>query len=160
MNKVTDNQQIANEFNSYFSNVATELKSEHIQEPKRHFSSYLQGACNNSIFVYRTNETEIINLVKQLNSTKNTDFDGVSQYTIKQIIHSIVKPLVYICNLSLSSGKFPKNFKVGKGIPIFKKGDPHTFSNYRPITLLPCFSKILEKFIYTRLLNHIKNTIS
>ena len=83
MNKITDNQPIANEFNSYFSNVATELKSEHIQEPKCHFSSYIQGACNNSIFFYCSNETEIINLVKQLNSTKSTDFDGVSQYTIK-----------------------------------------------------------------------------
>ena len=114
-NKVTDNQQIANELNSYFSNVASKLKS----EPKRHFSSYLQGACSNSIFFYRTNETEMINLVKQLNSTKSTDFDGVSQYTIKQVIHFIVKPLVYICNLSLSSGKVPKNFKVGKFIPIF-----------------------------------------
>ena len=155
-NKITDNQQIANEFNSYFSNVATKLKSEHIQKSKCHFSSYLKGACNNSIFFYHTNETEIINLVKQLNSSKSTDFDGVSQYTIKKVIHSIVKPLVYICNLSLSSGKVPKNFKVGKVIPIFKKGDPHTFSNYRPITLLPCFSKILEKLIYTRLLNHIK----
>ena len=60
------------------------------------------------------------------------------------------------CNLSLTYGKVPHDMKIGKIIPVLKKGDPHIFSNYRPITLLPCISKLLEKLVYNRLLHHIK----
>ena len=110
--------------------------------------------------MHPTNETEIIKIVQQLNSTKSSGLDGISQYIIKQVVHVIAKPLVHICNISFLSGKVPNNFKIGKLIPVFKKGDPHTFSNYRPITLLPCFSKILEKLVYNRLLEHIdKNNL-
>ena len=151
---------IVNEFNPYFSSIATKLKSKHIQKPKCNFSSFLRDPCSKSIFVHPTNETEVLNIVKLHNSTKSTYFEGISQLIIKHVIHFIVKPIVFICNLSFLSGKVPKNLKVGKIIPIFKKGDPHKFSNYRPITLLPCFSKILEKSIYNRLFNHInKNNL-
>ena len=51
----------------------------------------------------------------------------------------------------------PNSLKIGKIIPVFKKGDKHSFSNYRPITLLPCFSKILEKIVYKRLISHLDN---
>ena len=158
--KLTDNQEIVDEFNSYFSSVATKLKSQNIQKHNCHFSSYLKRPCDKSIFFHPTNETEIINVMEELNPTKSTDFDGISQYIIKQVLHFIAKPLVHICNLSFWSGKVPKNFKVGKLIPVFKKGDPHVFSNYRPITLLPCFSKSLEKLVFKRLLIHIdKNNL-
>ena len=54
-----------------------------------------------------------------------------------------------------STGVFPSAFKVAKVTPVFKKDDPHIFSNYRPISLLPCFSKILERLIYNRLDNFL-----
>jgi len=63
----------------------------------------------------------------------------------------LVDPLVYIFNLSLSTGIIPNNFKTAKVIPVFKKGDPQLPSNYRPISLLNVFSKLLEKVICKRL---------
>ena len=136
------------------------IKTQNIQRPKCHFSTYLQSPCDQSLFFHPTNETEITNIIQELNPTKSSDFDGISQYIIKQVLHFIAKPLVHICNLSFWSGKVPKDFKIGKLIPVFKKGDPHIFSNYRPITLLPSFSKILEKLVYKRLLKHIdKNNL-
>ena len=103
--KLTDNQEIVDEFNSYFSSVATKLKSQNIQKHNCHFSSYLKRPCDKSIFFHPTNETEIINVMQELNPTKSTDFDGISQYIIKQVLHFIAKPLVHICNLSFWSGK-------------------------------------------------------
>ena len=53
-----------------------------------------------------------------------------------------------IFNLSLNTGIFPDRMKVAKVIPIFKKGKKSSISNYRPISVLPCFSKILERMMY------------
>ena len=70
---------------------------------------------------------------------------------IKSVIKSISKPLVYICNLSLRSGIFPDDMKIARVISLYKTREKNLFTNYRPVTLLPQFSKILEKIYYSRL---------
>ena len=65
-------------------------------------------------------------------------------YSIKKIIYSIVHPLSKIINKSFSLGLFPELCKIAKIIPIFKSGKDNEFNNYRPISLLPTFSKIFE----------------
>lgn len=67
-----------------------------------------------------------------------------------------MKPLTYIFNLSFQTGLFPDSMKIAKVIPIYKNGDRHLFTNYRPISLLPQFSKILEKLFVHRLDNFIE----
>jgi hypothetical protein len=57
----------------------------------------------------------------------------------------IISPLTHICNKSLSSGIFPDSLKYSEIKPLFKKGDKHNISNYRPISILTSFSKVLEK---------------
>ena len=71
--------------------------------------------------------------------------------TVKNVIECIARPLTHICNQSLQTGVFPNNMKTAKVILIHKTGDKHVLSNYRPISLLPQFSKILEKIFYTRI---------
>ena len=68
----------------------------------------------------------------------------------------ILSPLTYIFNKVLSSGIFPHRLKYSEVKPIFKKGSTTEFSNYRPISLLNSFSKIIEKIIYKRLYNHLQ----
>ena len=63
----------------------------------------------------------------------------------------IIQPLFTIFNLSLTTGVVPDDLKHAKVIPIFKGGDSSMFINYRPISLLPCFSKILERIVANRL---------
>ena len=58
-------------------------------------------------------------------------------------------------NLPLTHGIFPKELKLTIVIPLFKTGDPMIFSNYRPVSVSPLFSKILENLMYTRLLSFI-----
>ena len=55
-------------------------------------------------------------------------------------------------NISLLIGVFPSELKIARVIPLFKSGEPHKFSNYRPVSVLPLFSKILERLMYSRLL--------
>uniref|UniRef100_A0A8C8DB19 Reverse transcriptase domain-containing protein n=1 Tax=Oryzias sinensis TaxID=183150 RepID=A0A8C8DB19_9TELE len=70
---------------------------------------------------------------------------------LKEVIEGILKPLVFICNLSFQSGSFPNSMKLAKVIPLYKTGNKHHFTNYRPISLLPQLSKILEKLFECRL---------
>ena len=74
--------------------------------------------------------------------------DQISPKLVKKCDESIL-PLTHIANLSMSTGVFPKQMKIV--ITIYKKGNPSLFENYRPISLLPTFSKIIERFIYNRL---------
>ena len=81
---------------------------------------------------------------------------GISTCLLKQIAPLIVNPLCHIFNLSLSTGIVPEKFKIAKVIPIFKTGDSLDPSNYRPISLLSTFSKILEKIVYNRLFTYLE----
>ena len=120
-----------------------------------HFSSYLRHKCDQSIFFNPTTEAEIIRTAQSLKLKNSSGHDGISSRVIKESIHLIAVPLSYVFNLSLSSGVVPNDFKIGNIIPVFKKGDTHHFTNYRPITLLPCFSKLLEKIVYNRVISHL-----
>ena len=64
---------------------------------------------------------------------------------LKYCVNEISKPLTYIFNLSLRTGVFPDRFKYAVVLPIHKKGDKSTMSNYRPVSLPMACSKILEK---------------
>ena len=72
-------------------------------------------------------------------------------YIIKKVGKELVNLLTNIFNLSLSTGVVPDKLKTVKVIPIYKKPDSALFSNYRPVSLLSCFSKILERLVFDRL---------
>ena len=64
---------------------------------------------------------------------------------------TVIKPLLLIIRQVLNTGIFPEKLKIAKVIPIFKKGDEELFSNYRPISILPSISKIIEKVVYQQI---------
>ena len=76
---------------------------------------------------------------------------------VKKIIYTIIRPLHHIFNLSISNGVVPSQLKIAKIVPIFKSGLKTNIDNYRPISLLSTFSKILEKIIATRLTIFLNN---
>lgn len=90
--------------------------------------------------------------------SKNSKCEGVddlSMSTIKEAIDLLAAPLSHICNLSFEHGVFPDKLKTAKILPVFKSDDPSLFSNYRPIYILPCLFKVLEKLFYLRLLGFL-----
>ena len=74
---------------------------------------------------------------------------------MKKVANEICHPLAAIFNLSLLTGDVPDQLKIAKVIPIFKKDDASIFSNYRPVSVLPCFSKILERLVFNRCIEFI-----
>ncbi len=104
-----------------------------------------------SIFLGKVKKEEILSIVKSCASKGSTDCVDMDMILVKNIIELVIEPFTYICNLSFSTGVFPDNMKTAKVIPLYKNGDKHVFSNYRPVSLLPQFSKILEKLFVIRL---------
>ena len=94
---------------------------------------------------------------KTIMSLKNSSsgWDAISSKVVKVTYDSFIVPLTHIMHMSLVSGIFPTELKVARVIPIFKSGDASDFTNYRPVSVLPLFSKILERLMYTRLISFI-----
>ena len=70
---------------------------------------------------------------------------------LKQCAHSYIDVLTYVINRSFSDGIFPNELKLARVVPIFKSGDSSQITNYRPISVLSCFSKIFERIMYNHL---------
>jgi hypothetical protein len=102
-----------------------------------------------------TTPEEVTSIVKLLKPKTSCGYDDISPKFIKQCSQAIVMPLTYIANLSFEKGIFPTELKTAKVLPIFKANDPSIPKNYRPISLLPVFSKILERLVYNRLYKYL-----
>ena len=94
-----------------------------------------------------------LQLVANVNPKKPKGHDELDMYLIKKLIpYYIVVHLKHIFNLSLRNGVFPDSMKLARVIPLFKTGNTKEFPNYRPISLLLQFSKILDKMHHSRLM--------
>jgi hypothetical protein len=75
-------------------------------------------------------------------------YDGIHAKVIKATFREFLKPLTHVLNLSITQGFFPDSMKIAKVIPLYKNGDPMSISNYRPVSVLPLLSKVLERLMY------------
>ena len=150
-NLINDPAEIANNFNNHFATAAANLTSS-LPFSNSHFSNYLGPRRKDSMFVWPTSPYEIKDIIiRELKPKLRAGFDEIPFKVLKSSPDIVLVALSHIFNLSLSAGKFINDFKLAKVFPVFKKGDPHVMNNYRPISLLSCISKILEKIMYRRL---------
>ena len=94
-----------------------------------------------------------VRIIKNLGSRKSPGHDLVKSDLVKVIASEIVYPLKLIFNKSLTDGIVPDALKIAKVVPIYKKESPEEFGNYRPVSVLPCLSKILERIVHDRCCN-------
>ena len=90
-------------------------------------------------------------IISTLKPKLSSGWDGIPSFILKHLTKNVISILSYIFVQSLSQEKFISCFKHTKVISLFKKGCPKDVSNYRPTSLLSCFSKIIEKLVYIRL---------
>ena len=95
-------------------------------------------------------KSEIIEATGLLLDKKTPDLNGISSNFVKNIIYAIINPIHHVFSLSLSTGTVPSLLKIAKVTHLFKRGDRSNPDNYRPISLLNTFSKILEKIVALR----------
>ena len=149
---VSDKNVAVNKFNQYFVNVGVDLANK-IPVPKQNksFHDYMPKTNECNLFLSPVLQEDIITAVKNCKSKTSCEHNNIDMVIIKQVINYIAKPLAHVCSTSFEHGVFPDNMKVAKVVPLFKAGDRSVFSNYRPISLLSQFSKILEKLFNERL---------
>ena len=93
---------------------------------------------------------DISSIVKKLKPKSSHSEDGISTKLLTKTIDTILNPITHIINLTFETAVFPTDLKCAKVIPIHKSGDPCLLNNYRPISLLSSFSKILERTMYNK----------
>lgn len=151
---ITDRRSICNKFNELFSCANPEADDICLE---RNFKSFLSPSVTNSFFLVDTNESEILHAVKNFKNSKSSGVDNISNFLLKKLINSILKPLNYLINLSFKYGQFPNCFKISKIIPLFKSGCKKSINNYRPISLISSISKLMEKLMHSRLNKFLEN---
>ena len=145
-NDILGEKNIGQAFNRHFSSIALNIRQT-IPPTDRPPDSYLEESGNlfNIPPITPANITEIVN---NFEIKKSCDNLGISSFLLKKVVHYILDPLCHIFNESIELGSVPDQFKIAKVTAVFKKGgDPFNLNDYRPISLLLIFSKILEKFI-------------
>lgn len=144
----TSDQENANNFNEFFANIIGE-DSENIPEridyEITHPFEYLN--CTNS---------EITEIIASLNMNSSNGYDNISTKFIKRYGDKLAPALTSFVNECFVTKEYPETLKIGCVVPIYKCGQKHNISNYRPITKLSVLDKIFEETILKRIKNHLK----
>lgn len=156
---INDPVILADHFNKFFIKVSSSTAA-----PLNHSNisnfSYLnsQPFQQDSFFFDPISAFEIHKTISKLKNSNSSTSDNISSYILKKISYFVADPLCHIYNTSIYSGIFPDALKVAEVLPFHKKGSKLDPNNYRPISLLPTFSKIFEKLIKTRLIKFLSKT--
>jgi len=145
----TDPKRIADEVNAYFACVGSNLEQQipNATADPRH---YLTGDFPDSLFLTPTTQFEVSTCLLRLKNS-SAGHDMLQPSVIKFISDIIARPFAHVLNLCFEQSTFPKELKTANVVPIHKGGDTGVFQNYRPISILPVFSKIFERLLYNRL---------
>ena len=140
-------------FKNFFSNLGQSLLIKlpnppdkyNLQSVIRCYSSFM---ISDDFCLSNTSEEKVLKIMTNIESSKAAGVDKLSGRFLKDGANILAKLISTLCNLSISPGVFPNACNIAKLKPIFKKGKKTNPSNYRPISMLPSISKIIERKIH------------
>ena len=149
---INTNIGMANAFNDFFTKVGPTLDNDIPNATNlRNPNIYLSTKIPHSLILSPTSPQEISNIINLIDESKSSGPSSIPTKVLKLVNNQISPILSVICNSSFDEGIFPDKNKIAKVIPIHKKGSINDVNNYRPISLLSIFSKIMEKLMACRL---------
>lgn len=152
---ITDKLLTSNIFAHYFSNSPKEKINEHF-ENNLSLECTIAPITSNTFFFQPASPEEICDIISKMHNKKYKGSDDIPVALLKYSKNIISESLSKFMNLSIELGQFPDALKIGKVIPIFKKGDKQNIINYRPIVLLSHISKISEKILTSRIYDFLE----
>ena len=99
---------------------------------------------------------KILRIISNLKSSSSCGLDSFDSKIIKIVKLQLLPVITHIVNLSISQQKFPEKWKVAKVIPLLKKNEVINPKNYRPVSLLPVISKVLERAIFEQMIQYLE----
>ena len=152
---VIDQPTIARSFNEFFTGAVSRLlQTAGLSTSVRPFSS---GKFTSERFILQPiSEEFILKQLRDLKVKKATGLDGIPARFLKDSAAVIAPTVTFLVNLSLSTGSVPDEWKKARVVPLYKSGGRENMDNYRPISILPVLSKILEKVVNFQLQQYLK----
>ena len=152
---ITSASEIAEVFNTHFTNIGERLASE-IPKVDKEPESFINPTDKTFSFK-KIQEKEVFELINKLDKTKATGLDKIPCKILKLAANVVVPSLTLIFNQSIISGVFPREWQSARVTPIFKKGIKTDPENYRPISVLPVVAKIFEKLVFNQFYEYLNN---
>ena len=153
---ISDDETKAKTLNNFFSDCFN-LGVLPLSEYDKHIYSEVNSSeCPSELLC---TEEEVLELLLTLDTTKANGPDKISATMLKATSHSVAKGITLLFKKSIQLGVLPKEWKVSAANPIPKGKEKNKPSNYRPISLLSVFSKLLERHMHKLILNHVESSI-
>ena len=160
-----DDTTNASIFKEFYSNLADDLVKKLPKSSEKFGISsvvkYYAESVDSTISHFKlkeTTENTIYSILQSLNIDKAAGIDNISSRFLKDGANILKKPICQICNLSIKLSKFPNQCKIAKLKPLFKKGSKTDPRNYRPVSLLPIISKVIEKTIHEQTQDYLQRS--
>ena len=156
-NEITD---IIEQLNHYFSTISAKLQIDHAQKNLPLDLIKLTNCVDSKVpsnvkfQIPLMKLLDLISIIGSLDATKATGLDGITAKTLKSSTEIVCPSLLKIINISISIGIFPECLNV-KVIPVHKSGPYNDPANYRPISILPILSKIIESYVTKHLFAYL-----
>lgn len=148
------------DFNQFFATVAERLILS-LPSISHEASDYLRfsNTPNSNFYLFPTTTVEVADIIKKLKKSATTDYYDLNSRMLQETAHILLEPLTELVNRCFLEGTFPNVFKMSKIIPIFKKGDPNIIDNYRPISIIIIFGKVMETLLKLRIMNYFEKNL-
>ena len=153
-------KSVAQTFAKFYSNLAESLLKNLPNSPNKfdinsvhHYYKNIELKDNFNLNL--TTEKKVVKVLQFIDISKAAGIDKISGRFLKDGANILAKPIAKICNISISPGLFPSDCKIAKLKPLYKKGSKTNPENFRPISLLPLISKVIEKIVYDQVDNFL-----
>jgi hypothetical protein len=164
---ITEGGEISSAIGNHFQSLFNTIEDNHTHIIQNEFLNYFgpESRYNTasitqdtgSFHISNIEEEEVSLVIKSLNEIKSPGYDEISVKAVKIAAPYIINILTHIFNHSVNTGEFPEKMKVAKLMALHKKDDKTNLENYRPISILPIFSKVFEKLVQGRLIKYLLN---
>ena len=156
-------KDIADDFNTHFTSVGEKYRphSDDTIPDLSKLHDFVSGRKQESdhldFKIPLMSDTFVFDQLRKMSNSKSTGLDGICIKLLKLNADIIAPQIAKICNLSFTTGIVPDVWKKARVVPIFKNGDTSDMGNYRPISVLPVLSKILERHVHNQYYSYLVN---
>ena len=154
--KITSPEEIANAFNTYFTDIGPNLASS-IDDTDITFDRFVKPATSKMTRFKLVSHTKVVKLLNGLSNSKATGLDKISGKILKTAAPTIALSLTHIFNYAIITSCFPYEWKAARLLPLHKKGPRDLPENYRPISILPAISKVMERIMYDQIYEYLND---